>query len=775
MKKLSVFLAIIFIAGAYSAAIADTLYVPDDRANIDLAIAATRDGDVVVVEPGVYRGQVDFRGRDIVVGSLYLTTGDDRYITETIIDAQREGRAVSFENGEPRSCRLTGFTIINGFTSYGAGLYISESQPTVDHCIITECEAENRGGGIYCRVGSQPLLLNITVSGNEAVDGNGGIHAFGDNVNPTIINSIFWGNVPDQYAEDRMTATYSCLRDGQDVNGQGNIIVDPLFADEDDGDFHITWENFPQNDNTKSPCIDRGDPDSPEDPDETRADMGALHFSQEPQRPEILVGDDELDFGPTGVGMSNEMILNIRNVGEEDLEIESIVSDNEAFTVDNDGNIILEPDDGINIRVTFTPEEEGNYEGALTITSNDEENEEVSVDLFGDGMAGFLIEMVDGWNMISAPIEPFDDDIVNICDQLTDDDNLIIIKDYRGRFYWPAENFNNIPAWIPENGYQIKLEQEDSLRILGEFVPEDQPIELAEGYTIAAYFPEQPVDVVVACENILDRLILVKDAFGRFYLHEYEWGNLEPLERGQGYKIKVSEAVELVWNTEENVNFACNSESNMTPPVHYVPGRRSGASMSILVNTVDILGDGAELGVFTSNGLCVGSVNLENCKTTGFAVWGDDPTTAELDGALAGVNLTFRLWKDDAESVPEISVIHDSYGDSFGTAIQYRTDEFSVIEVRSSNLTPSGFGIYNAHPNPFNGEIKISYRLIEASETTLSIYDTKGRNIDCISSGFRSAGSHAATYNAVNLASGVYFIKLTSANAEEMRKVILLR
>ncbi|MCF7810040.1 T9SS type A sorting domain-containing protein [bacterium] len=53
--------------------------------------------------------------------------------------------------------------------------------------------------------------------------------------------------------------------------GEGSISADPLFVDTDNSDFHLSEE---------SPCIDTGDPDSPRDPDGTRADMGAFYFDQ---------------------------------------------------------------------------------------------------------------------------------------------------------------------------------------------------------------------------------------------------------------------------------------------------------------------------------------------------------------------------------------------------------------------------------------------------------------------------------------------------------------
>ena len=54
--------------------------------------------------------------------------------------------------------------------------------------------------------------------------------------------------------------------------GEGSISQDPLFVDAENGDYRLQID---------SPCIDAGDPDSPRDPDGSRADMGAFPFVHE--------------------------------------------------------------------------------------------------------------------------------------------------------------------------------------------------------------------------------------------------------------------------------------------------------------------------------------------------------------------------------------------------------------------------------------------------------------------------------------------------------------
>ena len=114
-------LIVIYFTLYVSFSFATTINVPADIDSIQGGINMAVDGDTVLVQPGTYVETINFNGKNIVVGSLTLTTGDTSYITQTIISADTSihnytrGSVATFENGEDSTAILIGFTITNGW------------------------------------------------------------------------------------------------------------------------------------------------------------------------------------------------------------------------------------------------------------------------------------------------------------------------------------------------------------------------------------------------------------------------------------------------------------------------------------------------------------------------------------------------------------------------------------------------------------------------------------------------------------------------------------
>jgi hypothetical protein len=310
-------------------------------ATIQYGIDTAANGDTVLVRPGVYRENINFNGKNITVGSLFVTTGNEDYLLQTVIDGQRNDHVVAFVNGETAAARLSGFTVINGYAhsaswpgNSGGGIICLNSSPTLSHLKIMSNESVQEGGGGYfahCaatmrdvtitnnRAGSgggirysyssvsldnaivahnlsrsggagiqfyhsEGAITNILISDNSGGAKGGGLHfdgcsptfinativgnwtagqGGGLNVSymsqPTLVNSIVWGNSPEQiyfdtdWPGEAISIEYSDIQGGAAgivTNGQGpvewghgNLDTSPRFADAGLGNYRLAYDS----------------------------------------------------------------------------------------------------------------------------------------------------------------------------------------------------------------------------------------------------------------------------------------------------------------------------------------------------------------------------------------------------------------------------------------------------------------------------------------------------------------------------------------------------
>ncbi|MCK4900288.1 MAG: right-handed parallel beta-helix repeat-containing protein [Anaerolineales bacterium] len=178
--------------------------VPEDYPTIQQAIDAAKDGDDVIVSPGSYKENIDFKGKDITVRSI--DPEDGIVVKTTIIDGGEKGSVVTFQSGETREARLVGFTITNGSGSEiaifneetiiiaGGGILITGgASPTIEGNTIGRNHSQ-AGGGIAVFSGTSPIIVGNTINNNDGDFGGGGI-IVGEDSSPIIQENTIKDNV----------------------------------------------------------------------------------------------------------------------------------------------------------------------------------------------------------------------------------------------------------------------------------------------------------------------------------------------------------------------------------------------------------------------------------------------------------------------------------------------------------------------------------------------------------------------------------------------------
>lgn len=175
---------------------AQVIEVPGDYSSIQAAIDASATGDTIVVSPATYYENINFRGKNIFLTSLYYLESDTSYISSTIIDGSSPvypdtASVVIFNSGEDTTAILQGFTItggagtkwldIHGAGTYreGGGIIVELSSPMIRHNVIrnnacTDLTGVTSTGGGGIRVGDgNPVIYSNSILFNEARYGAG--------------------------------------------------------------------------------------------------------------------------------------------------------------------------------------------------------------------------------------------------------------------------------------------------------------------------------------------------------------------------------------------------------------------------------------------------------------------------------------------------------------------------------------------------------------------------------------------------------------------------
>ena len=90
-------------------------------------------------------------------------------------------------------------------------------------------------------------------------------------------------------------------------------------------------------------------------------------------------------------------------------------------------------------------------------------------------------------------------------------------------------------------------------------------------------------------------------------------------------------------------------------------------------------------------------------------------------------------------------------------------------------LLPKTFTLQQNYPNPFNTATTINFTVPHTAPVTLTIYNLLGQLVARLVNSEMSAGIHTVTWNASEVASGIYFYQLTSGQTKITKKALLLK
>ncbi len=929
------FLLLLAMLISFSSLHARIINVPEDHETIQEGINASDNRDTVLVQPGIYVENIVISEKNIVLGSLFLTTGNGDYIDSTIIDGNEQGSVVRIFRGDTTTA-FSGFTIRNGHAEeYGGGIYLGSSSTKLSNLIVKDNVSGLVGGGIYLMPGYKLILEKVTVRDNHCQGSGGGIfisswnaefydchilnnvaesrggglsgvasrsYFFGGSIvgnsaelgggiyvscgpraycsgtliqnnhavngggvyiggesqlnlsytllignraeengggvciwggrekiftnvtavnnfaergagfyvgarNTTFRNCIIWKNGHTNIsANSSFGISYSDVQggiDGFDLGergqvewGEGNIDTSPLFMSHND--FHLSEH---------SPCINTGDPDSPPEIDNSRADIGGFPFlvlkvlegyitdaadgspiegcTVTTSFDEDVISDDEgywsietyrpeFTIRAQFPGYNPSVIHEVQFDNEDNLSIDIQMLHPEFRSSTHELGIELAEGDSIEIPLIISNDANGYLEWELETNR-----------IIGDDYKPWDIRQ-------SIPVSQEVDNLRIQGAVLIDnrfyvagrgeEEHLIYVLDRTGeeidRFQQPGESRNGMYdlAWDGEliwgsDQTGVHGFTPDGTSRINWQVPRHQVRTLA-------WDPDRDVLWISSFTGSIkgySRMGEVLYNLRNYGLYKYGLAYWPFDPDGCPLYVLYKEP----W--EKQALCKINPDSNEMIFVKYLTPPEGGSPVGAFIthdydNTFStVLLTISNLGQQNRGDV----LNVWQMDTPDFWIDVKPKSGIILPGATGEITVSLRTY----DPIRDISLSENLY-DAYLNFTHNAAGGGAVIPVAmivgdpnavhpENDMHPKEFEITSVYPNPFNSAAKIGYSLPERSDVSIKVFDLAGRVIETLLDTNQTTGLHSVTWDAGGVASGLYLVQVATDRDVRSQKIIL--
>jgi hypothetical protein len=411
-----------------------------------------------------------------------------------------------------------------------------------------------------------------------------------------------------------------------------------------------------------------------------------------------------------------------------------------------------------------------------------------------------LLPILAGWNLISSYLIPAQPEVENIFKSGVVGNRFILMKDENGLVYWPQIGLNQIINWDITKAYwvyyyQVKLQDHNG--IYGPPVDiTKNTINLHKGWNLLPYWGDQLVAPSTVLASIAGKFTLLKDGTGRIYWPEVGYCDIDNMWAGFGYEIFMTEAAVFKFpSSVSSMSIRSFNTGRGIPEITESNGEvyKYHAKVSPVSQVIGFafsdynMKSGDEIGVFTKDGLCVGSAKYrKNCDNIVVVIVFGDITVTKKDaksGAADGDELVFKLFTkaDGKEYTPVANSINWKIGSG---SVTFKANTIGSVNLSAKGNThpvlPLEFALQQNYPNPFNPATNIKYALPVDGLVKIRVYDMLGREIKTLVSTQQSAGYYTVEWDATNnmgckVASGVYFYQIEASGFSKTFKMMLMK
>lgn len=375
------------------------------------------------------------------------------------------------------------------------------------------------------------------------------------------------------------------------------------------------------------------------------------------------------------------------------------------------------------------------------------------------------IQLRSGWGIASSLINIAPNTTVKSVFQSAD---LVIVKDIAGLVYWPVPlvggEVNTIGDMVNGAAYQYKMANPGTITLTGQpLQPELTSINLTAGYNFLGYIRQTSSPAATELASIWNDIFIMKDQDGKVIWPAFNVNMIGSLIPGQGYKIQLTDAASLTYTA----NSPAVKAFGAAEPVKYRTNLNTGSNMTLGIpysawNVLPVAGD--EVGVFTTNGVLVGS-SVFNGDNLAIAIMGNDALSTEKAALAHGESFVIKVWNH---------MTNEEVVCAFNQDISYQEDAVVVLEKVTIGQVSSELSLNQNMPNPATGMTQISFYLPEAGDVKLALYNLLGEEVAILTNASYTAGEQSIQIDTRAYAAGSYIYKL-STNGQTVAKQMMIK
>lgn len=478
--------------------------------------------------------------------------------------------------------------------------------------------------------------------------------------------------------------------------------------------------------------------------------------------PEIFVLPVALNFGTVMAGESEERVITISNDGMHNLIISDIAIVGNYFFSNFEDSVTIETGDTLTVFVAFTPEETGEFNGILTITSNDPDEEELIIELHGIGNTEIKFNRIEFYQNVNAPE--------------SNPDNLIDPgRDVRFKVLIVNELDRNI---LMGNG-TIESRTE-GIEVIEEEVSFNNIRSGQTGWSVRE-FEVAVADTFEAGESGWFRLIVTNEV-------EPEG----PWISNFSFPIAPIQTNRVLMDDDDNPDSNGDDDDIAEPgeTIEIIPliGNLSPDTWHEVSGLLRFAGQGNFINVWNevegATGIVLNTWQYNHIDNQQQPIEPDDENIQPEEDYVFD-------YSEEAQDVWELpfdliisGYLNEAPGNNWneGGVLMKWSSRFMVNEGEGNSVPPNRernipteFMLSEPYPNPFNSSTRITCQLPIETHLDLGLYDLSGRRVMTLFSGVRQAGIWSTTLDGGDLSSGVYFVKIGTDDVQLSQKIVLIR